>query len=81
MKLETKTIVEMELDSLEAAALTTLLNGFLDAEINDRDFFDSYSLGEREFNKVKNISKKLNSISTMIDQLTHLTRGKHNDNY
>jgi len=67
MKLDTKTVVDIEMDSSEACALTTLLNGFVDLKINEKDFFDTYSLGERELNKIKAISKKLNSISTIID--------------
>jgi len=67
MKLDTKTVVDIEMDSAEACALTSILNGFVDLKINDKDFFDTYSLGERELNKIKAISKKLNSISTIID--------------
>ncbi len=67
MKLDTKTVVDIEMDSAEACALMTILNGFVDLKINDKDFFDTYSLGEGELNKIKAISKKLNSISTIID--------------
>jgi hypothetical protein len=67
MKLDTKTVVDIEMDSNEACALIKLLNGFVDLRINEKDFFDMYSLGERELNRIKEISKKLNSISTIID--------------
>lgn len=66
-KIETKTVVTLELDSTEAGALMVILNGYRDTQLNDKDFFSGYSLGEHEKGKIDSLSKKLNSISTMLD--------------
>ena len=67
MKLEIKTIVNIEVETSEALALSSILNGFIDLQINNKDFFDAYSLSDKELSVIKTISKRLNSISTMID--------------
>lgn len=67
MKIETKTVVTLELDSIEAGAIMIILNGFRSLEINEKDFFSDYSIGSDEHNKIDDLSKKLNSISTFLE--------------
>ena len=67
MRIETNTIVKLELDSDEARALMYILNGFRDLELNNRLDFEEYSLGSKEEAKIDALSNKLNSISEILN--------------
>tara|TARA_R110000851_G_C12879392_1_gene545851 strand:+ start:530 stop:736 length:207 start_codon:yes stop_codon:yes gene_type:complete len=67
MKLETNTIVRLELDSDEARALMHILNGFRALELNNKLEFEEYSLGNKEEAKIDVLSTKLNSISETLN--------------
>ena len=55
--IELETSVKITVNTTTASGLMTLLNGFRDLDINDKDFFNDFSLSKKEEEAIDTLSK------------------------